>query len=60
MVWALDDFTVLCRVICRVGVDSVQYGVGNIYAVCDMPWATYVYTVGNMGYGVGIWCGYIF
>ena len=46
--------------ICCGSVDSVQYGVDNIYAVDDMMWTSCIYTVGNMGYAVGIWCGYTF
>ena len=40
--------------ICRGGIDSPPYGVDYIYAVDTMMWTTCVYTVGNMGYAVGI------
>ena len=54
-------FYAVCTIfICRGGVDSVQYGVDNMYAVCTMTWTTCSYTVCDMGYDVGIWCGYIF
>ena len=49
--------SVACRVynfICRGSVDSVPYGVDNIYAVCNMPCTTCLYAVGDMGYAVGI------
>ena len=48
-------FYVVCTTfICRGGVDSVSYGVDNIYAVGNRPWTTCSYAVGNMGYAVGI------
>ena len=40
--------------ISRGGIDSPPYGVDYIYAVDTMMWKTCVYTVGNMGYAVGI------
>ena len=48
-------FYAVCTIfICRGGVDSVPYGVDNIYAVGNRPWTTCSYAVGNMGYAVGI------
>ena len=43
--------------ICRGSVDSVPYGVDDIYAVENMVWTSCVYTVGDIGYAVGICCG---
>ena len=43
--------------ICRGSVDSVPYGVDDIYAVDNMVWTSCVYTVGDIGYAVGICCG---
>ena len=43
--------------ICRGSVDSVSYGVDDIYAVENMVWTSCVYTVGDIGYAVGICCG---
>ena len=48
-------FYAVCIIsICRGGVDSVSYGVDNIYVVGNIPWTTCPYAVGNMGYAVGI------
>ena len=53
--YAVDNIFICCG-----SVDSVQYGVDNIYAVDTMLWTSCTYTVGNMGHAVGIWCGYTF
>ena len=63
MVWRTRDFSILW---CGHNFDMLRecricaYGVDNTYAVDNMLWTACAYTVGNMGYAVGICCGYTF